>query len=71
MRTDTVIKSEGYNALFEKMDIVEAERFVVLIKRENFDYTTWRKPLWENITIEDLSNRAMNYYEKNTAHQLT
>ena len=66
MKTDTLIKREGYNALFEKMDIVEAERFFALIKRENFDYTIWRKSLWENKSIEELSNEAMQFCDKNT-----
>ena len=65
MKADTIIKAEGYNVLFEVMDIVEAERFVTLIKRENFDYTLWRRNLWEDQTIEELSSQAMKFYNKN------
>ena len=61
MRTDTLIKREGFKALFEKLDIVEAERFIALIKREDFDYTEWRKYLWEDMTVEELSSKAMGY----------
>jgi hypothetical protein len=61
MRTDTLIKREGFKALFEKLDIVEAERFIALIKREDFDYTEWRKDLWEDMTVEELSSKAMEY----------
>ena len=43
MRTDTLIKHDGFNAIFEKLDIVEAERFIALIKRYNFDYTNGAK----------------------------
>lgn len=60
MRTDSVIKNEGFNALAEKLDIVEIERFFILINREKFDYTKWRKNLFENLSIEELSSRAMN-----------
>jgi len=63
MRTDAVIKKEGFQALSNNLDIVEAERFIVLIKRENFDYTEWRKDLWENMKVEDLSAKAMNHYK--------
>lgn len=61
MRTDTLIKRDGFKALFEKLDIVEAERFIALIKREDFDYTEWRKDLWEDMTVEELSSKAMEY----------
>jgi len=59
VRTDAVIKSEGFRALFEKMDAVEVERFILLLKRERFDYTLWRQSLWEDMTVEELSRRAM------------
>jgi hypothetical protein len=62
MRTDTLIKHDGFQAIFEKLDLVEAERFIALIKRDNFDYTEWRKSLWENMTIEDLSRNAMEHH---------
>lgn len=62
MRTDTLIKHDGFKAIFENLDIVEAERFIALIKRDNFDYTEWRKNLWEDTSIEELSKKAMNYY---------
>ncbi len=61
MRTDNIIKQEGFNALSEKLNIVEVERFLLLLNREKFDYTKWRIELFENLTIEDFSNQAMNY----------
>ncbi|MCX5908685.1 MAG: hypothetical protein NTY64_16290 [Deltaproteobacteria bacterium] len=61
MRTDIFIKHDGFQAIFEKLDLVEAERFIALIKRDNFDYTEWRKTLWENVPVEDLSRKAMEY----------
>lgn len=61
MRTDNAIKQEGFNALAEKLDIVEVERFFMLINKEKFDYTKWRKNLFENKSIEELSNLAMDY----------
>jgi hypothetical protein len=61
MRTDTEIRYEGFSILFRYMDIVEAERFLTLIQREKFDYTTWREDLLEDLTIEEISARAMKY----------
>ena len=45
MKTDAMIKKEGFQALKEKLDPVEFERFIVIINREKFDYTKWRKNL--------------------------
>lgn len=39
MKTDTVIRSEGMKILSDNLGMVEAERFVMLIQREPFDYT--------------------------------
>jgi len=61
MRTDAVIKQEGFLALKEKLDTVEVEKFIVLMKRELFDYTKWRKNLFENMTIEELSKQADDF----------
>ena len=56
-----LIKHEGFQAIFEKLDLVEAERFIALIKRDNFDYTEWRRSLCENMTVEDIFWKAMEY----------
>lgn len=64
MRNDTVIKHEGFNALINKLDIVEVERFITILNRERFDYTEWRKTLWEDLSIEELSERAMKYSQQ-------
>jgi hypothetical protein len=62
MRSDTLIKHDGYKAIFEKLDIVEAERFIALMNRDKFDYTERRRDLWENLSVEELSKKAMDYY---------
>ncbi len=64
MRNDSVIKHEGFNALTNKLDIVEVERFITILIRERFDYTEWRKTLWEDLSVEELSERAMRYSQQ-------
>lgn len=62
MKTDAIIKQEGMNALISKLGYVDAERFIVLINKEPFDYTKWREDyLDEGLTVRQLSQRAMNY----------
>ena len=64
MNTDTEIKLKGVQILAEYLGDVEAERFIALIQRELFDYTKWRKGLDEDLTIEAISQRAMELRKK-------
>lgn len=54
MRSDTLIRQEGMKALRDRLGLVEAEKFITLLRREPFDYTEWRKTLWEDKTVDDL-----------------
>ena len=62
VKTDTIIRSEGMRILSERLGIVEAERFVSLILREPFDYTEWQRNLYEDMSVEDLGTKAMEYW---------
>ena len=64
MRMDSVIKTEGFKALSSKLDIVEIERFITLINRGAFNYTEWRKTLWEDMSVEELSSRADDFWNR-------
>ena len=59
MITDTEIKVQGVQILAEKLGDVEMERFIALIQREPFDYTQWHQQLDEEMSIEDISHKAM------------
>lgn len=59
MITDTELRLQGITALTQALGNVEAERFVALIQREPFDYTTWRQGRWNDVSIDELSERAM------------
>jgi hypothetical protein len=60
-KTDTIIRNEGTQVLMENMGLVEAERFIMLIKKEPFDYTQWQENLFEDMSIEEISRKATNY----------
>ena len=64
MITDTEIKLSGVEALIAELGIVDAERFIALIRREPFDYTKWQKKLWQNKTVEEISTMAMESRKK-------
>ena len=61
MKTDVVIRCEGMEALVEKLGMLEAERFVMLIKKDSFDYTKWREHLFDEMSLEELSRKAGEY----------
>ena len=59
MITDTEIRTKGLQILAKYLGDIEAERFIALIQREPFDYTKWREGIDEDLTIEEISRRAM------------
>ena len=59
MRTESVIRVDGMNALIEKLGRVDAERFVSIVIREQFDYTIWQKELFKGLELKELSKKAM------------
>ncbi|HUT34367.1 MAG TPA: hypothetical protein VNE39_12850 [Planctomycetota bacterium] len=59
MSTDTEIRVKGLKALSDALGPVEAERFVSLLLREPFDYTKWRRDLWADKSVEEISKAAM------------
>ena len=65
MITDTEIKLKGIQILAEHLGDVEAERFIALIQREAFDYTKWREGLDEDLSVEAISQKAMQLRKKN------
>lgn len=68
MITDTEVKIKGVRALTESLGKVGAERFIALIQREPFDYTKWQRTLWEGLSVEEISRKAMRISEDSAKH---
>lgn len=64
MRSEIEIAYDGMDVLIERLGMVEAEKFISMIHRESFDCTEWRKKLWPNKTVRELSKEAMEYRKK-------
>jgi hypothetical protein len=64
MLTDTEIKKKGFKILIDYLGDVDAEKFISLIIKEPFDYTKWQSSLWSTQTIEEISEKAMDYKSK-------
>jgi len=61
MRSNTVIKNEGMRVLTERLGPVDAEKFIVLLRREPFDYTEWRQDLFKDMTLDEFLQKANAY----------
>ena len=64
--SDSVLLNKGMKLLIENLGNVEAEKFISLIIKEPFDYTKWQQSLYEGMSIEEISNRAMKLYNQHS-----
>jgi hypothetical protein len=64
MITDTEIKSKGVQILATYLGDVEMERFIALIQREPFDYTEWHQNMDDDLSLKELSQKAMSLRNK-------
>ena len=55
MRTEAEIRMQGMQVLISALGLVEAERFMVAISRDRFDYTDWRRHGLPSMPIEVLA----------------
>jgi hypothetical protein len=59
------IQADAMNVLIENFGEVDAERFISIVKSDNFDYTKWQRNLWKDKTIDEIYNMAKEFEEKN------
>lgn len=64
MKTDSEVMNTGFESVFSSLGMVDAERFIALLKREKFDYTEWQRELWPDETVESLSEKAQQAWDK-------
>ena len=68
MRSDTVLRDDGMRILAEQLGLVEAERFITLMRREPFDYTEWRQGLYKDVPLETFLSDAQRHRDMKRAH---
>ena len=66
---DAVLQQSAMKILIERFGPVDAERFISLIIKDPFDYTEWQQGLYEDMTVEELSKKAMDYRRKRQSDQ--
>lgn len=55
------ILDAGFDSLVAALGLINAERFITIIKTDDFDYTKWRRNYFENRDIDSLSDEAVAY----------
>jgi hypothetical protein len=70
MRTDTIVRLDAMNALISNLGEVDAERFIVMVKRDTFDYTEWQRNLWSDKSIDEIHMMA-TAHEQRTPRRYT
>ena len=65
MRSTNMIMSDGINCLIKNLGVVETEIFISNLIREPFDYTEWRKNQFDDLSLEELNEQAVQYNLKN------
>ncbi|MGN0604526.1 MAG: hypothetical protein ACI4I2_11170 [Oscillospiraceae bacterium] len=65
MRNTTVIMNDAMNCLIRNLGIVETEVFISNLIREPFDYTKWQHEKFDDATLDDFCNQAVEYCKNN------
>ncbi|MCB1157100.1 MAG: hypothetical protein H7A25_09475 [Leptospiraceae bacterium] len=63
MITDTELRLKGVELLISGLGLVESERFIALIQREPFDYSSWSQNLFQGQSIDEIVESAEKYLE--------
>ena len=55
---------KGMKCLLDQLGVIETERFISTIIREQFDYTKWRRTYFADATVKDINRAAVSYAEE-------
>jgi hypothetical protein len=58
MKTDSEIRMQGMQALIGALGLIEAERFLMAVNQDRFDYTEWRRTGLPTMSIEQIAKEA-------------
>ncbi len=70
MRRSDEIKVAAYQALIEKLGILDTEKFIALVQREPFDYTEWQRNLFSKKSALEINHEAAEHVRKTRGKRL-
>ncbi len=59
------ILDQGFACLVENMGVIDAEYFISLIKRDDFDYTVWQREYFNQMKSGEFAEKASAYADSN------
>ena len=59
--SDAVLQQTAMKCLIDNLGSVNAEKFISLIIKDPFDYTKWQQDLYNDMSVEELSQKAMEF----------
>lgn len=61
MLNTTEILDQGFACLVENLGVIDAEYFIALIKRNDFDYTAWQREYFDKLPLGQFAANASDY----------
>ena len=58
MKSEIALRVEAMGILINGLGEIDAERFITIIKSDNFDYTEWQRNLWKDKSIDEIHQMA-------------
>ena len=55
------ILDQGFACLVDHMGVIDAEYFISLIKRDDFDYTVWQREYFDKMEAGEFAKKASAY----------
>lgn len=59
--SNVALVSKCMDVLCNHVGIVEAERFIYIIRNESFDYTKWQREHYDAMTPDEIDNALEKY----------
>lgn len=57
------ILDQGFACLVDNLGVINAEYFISLIKRDDFDYTVWQREYFDKMPAGEFAGKASAYAE--------
>jgi hypothetical protein len=61
MKAEPVLRVEAMDVLIKTFGVVDTERFISIIKNDDFDYTEWQRNLWKDKTTDEIYAMAVKF----------
>jgi hypothetical protein len=63
-QSESALRAEAMNVLIKHLGVLNTERFINSILKDQFDYTEWQHNLWNDKTIEEIHQEAAAFYKE-------